>query len=56
MWTEPFIQNNGFLAAEIDGLIRELVLYRDAIASSDEESIRRLLAEGDRLKRESDAK
>ncbi|MBQ6394776.1 MAG: prephenate dehydrogenase/arogenate dehydrogenase family protein [Atopobiaceae bacterium] len=56
MWTELFIQNNGSLVAEIDGLIRELVLYRDAIASSDEESIRRLLAEGDRLKRESDAK
>lgn len=56
MWTELFLQNSGSLVPEIDGLIASLGRYRDAIAASDEEALRALLAEGDRLKRESDAR
>jgi len=51
MWAELFLENGDFLSAEIGGLIESLQAYKDAIDAGDEERLRELLAEGDRLKR-----
>lgn len=51
MWAELMIEDAGFLSHEIDLLIRELERYRDALEAGDRERLRRLLAEGDRIKR-----
>ena len=55
MWTLLYMQNYKNLVPEIDGLIEELVVYRNAIASLDEDTIRQLLEEGNIIKQESDA-
>lgn len=39
MWSEIFLDNKDFLLAEIDGLIRHLDEYRQAIAADDREAI-----------------
>ena len=39
---------------ELDELIRALQAYDDALGSGDEEALRALLAEGDKIKREID--
>ncbi len=39
MWSEIFIDNKDFLLSEIDGLIRHLNDYREAIAADDREAI-----------------
>lgn len=46
MWTELFIENGDFLAAEIDLVIENLKAYSDAIKSADAERLESLLRDG----------
>lgn len=46
MWTELFLENPDNLVREIDTLIQNLTVYRDAIASNDADTLRRLLRDG----------
>lgn len=46
MWTELFLENPDNLVGEIDTLIDNLKLYRDAIASGDSDKLRDLLKDG----------
>ena len=46
MWTELFIENGDFLAAEIDLVIENLKTYSDAIKSADAERLESLLRDG----------
>ena len=39
MWSEIFLDNQDYLLSEIDGLVRHLQDYRNAIASNDQEAI-----------------
>ncbi len=50
MWTELFSENSDNLVRELDTIIGSLKDYRDAIASGDRETLRRLLAEGKEIK------
>lgn len=43
MWSEIFLDNKDNLLSEIDGLIRHLQDYRDAIASDDREAISEMM-------------
>ena len=54
MWTELFMANRDNLAGEVDTLIKHLAEYRDALVKDDREEVHRLLAEGDRIKKELD--
>lgn len=54
MWTELFLENRDNLLFELDTLIGELGRYRRAIADSDKDTLRELLAEGRRIKEEVD--
>lgn len=54
MWTELFLANADFLSSEIAILIDNLTKYKNAIDTGDAEELERLLAEGDRLKREAE--
>ncbi len=55
MWTELMLDNAQNLTKELDVLIASLADYRDALQNHDVESLQRLLAEGDRIKRALDA-
>ena len=55
MWTELFLANADYLSGEIGTLIDNLTAYKNAIDTADAEELERLLAEGDRLKREAEA-
>lgn len=46
MWTELFLENADFLAEELDIMIQNLVLYREALQKHDESRLAELLAEG----------
>lgn len=50
MWSEIFISNKDYLLAELDSLIGNLSLYREAIETEDTEKLAELLAEGSRRK------
>ena len=54
MWAELMMDNRDYLKGELDGLIRSLQAYSDALGKGKEEKLRALLAEGDRIKREID--
>ena len=54
MWAELMMDNRDYLKGELDGLIRSLQAYSDALGKGEEEKLRALLAEGDRIKREID--
>ena len=54
MWTELFLDNADYLSLEIGTLIDNLQAYKDAIDAGDATELERLLAEGDRLKREAE--
>jgi len=54
MWTELFMANRDYLSAEVENLIRNLSMYRDALKNADREEIYRLLDEGTKLKAEID--
>jgi prephenate dehydrogenase len=43
MWSEIFLDNKDNLLSEIDGLIRHLQEYRNAIAKDDRETISELM-------------
>lgn len=54
MWTELFLQNRAPLLDELDGYIRSLGAYRDALAREDCDALCALLEEGKRRKEEID--
>ena len=54
MWAELMTDNRDYLKKELDGLIASLEKYSDALGKGDEDALRALLAEGDRIKREID--
>ena len=56
MWAELMTDNRDCLKKELDRLIADLSRYSDALGAGDEEALRALLAEGDRIKREIDRK
>ena len=51
MWTELYMYNRPYILEELDGLIRHLQVYREAIAEKDEQALSNALKEG-RLIRE----
>ena len=51
MWAELMTDNAQYLSQELTYLIDSLVAYRDALEKKDEEQLKELLAEGDRIKR-----
>ena len=55
MWTELFLANADYLSEEIGTLIDNLIKYKAAIDTNDADELERLLAEGDRLKREAES-
>lgn len=54
MWAELMDENAPALAAEIDQIVSALTAYRDALVRRDRGTLKELLAEGDRIKRELD--
>ena len=54
MWAQLMTDNRDCLKGELDALIASLQKYSDALGTGDEEKLRELLAEGDRIKREID--
>ena len=54
MWTELFLENREFLAAEIDRLVLQLQRYREMIFNQREDDLRTLLKEGRELKHKID--
>jgi len=54
MWSELMEDNRDYLSKELDFLIENLAKYRDALRDGDEDALRTLLAEGDKIKREID--
>ena len=46
MWTELFMENSDYLTEEIDGIIKALTAYRDAMAAGDAGRLQELLREG----------
>jgi len=54
MWTELFLENREPLLTELDCIIRSLTEYRDALASSDGDTLRALLRDGRIAKEEID--
>ena len=56
MWSALMTDNAEYLKEELDGLIRNLQKYSDALGAKDETELRDLLAEGDQIKREIDKK
>ncbi len=56
MWSALMMDNAEYLKSELDFLIASLQKYSDALSKKDESELRRLLAEGDKIKREIDKK
>ena len=54
MWGELCMDNSEFLIRELDGFIKSVTLYRDALAAQDSEELIKLLEESSRLKGELD--
>jgi prephenate dehydrogenase len=54
MWGELCMDNSEYLIQELDGFIKSVIRYRDALAAHDREELVKLLDEGSRLKRELD--
>ena len=52
MWTELFLDNADYLSGELGIIIHNLQDYKDAIDAHDAAELERLLAEGDRIKRD----
>lgn len=52
MWTELFLDNADYLSDELGIIIKNLQDYKDAIDGRDAAELERLLADGDRIKRE----
>ncbi len=54
MWTELFLENREALLSELDGLLKNLTEYRDALRDEDGERLWQLLEDGRRRKGEID--
>ena len=54
LWSELFLDNRDFLAAEIDELTASLARFRDAIRSGDRDALAALLRESSAIKAETD--
>ncbi len=54
MWTELFLDNRDFLLAELDTLMKNLQVYRDALANGDAAALCTALEAGKRRKEEVD--
>ena len=54
MWGELFIENSDYLIKELDGFVKSVTEYRDALTVKDKSKLVRLLEEGSRLKGEVD--
>lgn len=50
MWTELMTDNADYLVEELDGFMAHLSEYRDALAARDENTLRKLLKEGAKIK------
>lgn len=50
MWTELFLENQGPLLNEVEGLIERLCQYRDALKNANADALRGLLKEGREIK------
>jgi prephenate dehydrogenase len=48
------MDNNDFLIGELDGLIKSLMQYREALAAQDKDALTKLLEDGSRIKGELD--
>ena len=46
IWTELYMSNRNYVLEELDGLLQQLSVYRDAIANEDEEALSKALKEG----------
>lgn len=55
MWAELMTDNAQYLSQELTYLIDSLAAYRDALEKKDEDQLKELLTEGDRIKRALDA-
>jgi prephenate dehydrogenase len=55
MWAQLCMDNNDFLVWELDGFIKSVTLYRDALAEKKIDQLVKLLEEGNRLKGELDS-
>ena len=55
MWTELFLENADVLGEELDGLVKALSEYRDALQAGDADRLKTLLREGREKKEELDA-
>ena len=56
MWSELFLDNSDHLLTEIDTIIKNLVEYKDAIASGNKAELIRLIEDGRHLKEEAERK
>ncbi len=54
MWTELFMSNRKYLAAEIDKIVLELVKYKEALDAGDSYELKKLLREGRERKEDID--
>ena len=54
MWCELFLENRDFLAEEIDGIIKALEAYRQALLENDASTLTALLREGRLAKENAD--
>ena len=54
MWAELFLENRDNLLFELDTLLGNLALYRNALEAGDIEALRQLLDEGRQIKEEVD--
>jgi prephenate dehydrogenase len=54
MWAELFMDNNCNLIKELDVFIEEITKYRTALAAKDENQLKKLLEEGNRIKEDID--
>lgn len=54
MWTDLFLENKDCLEEEISRLITQLSAYRDALNAASPETLRQLIEEGNRFKKEAD--
>lgn len=46
IWTELYMSNRAYVLEELDGLLQQLSVYRDAIANEDEQALSNALKEG----------
>ena len=55
MWSELFMENGDYLLPELDGLIRHLQDYREALDNRDETALKAMLAHGREIKERMDS-